>query len=311
MRNHSTGIEVRLDVDQDRVAVLLDRLVVDLRRRDSGRLRRRRRTVEGLYVWGAPGRGKTMLVDRFTAALGAIAHSRWHFHDFVDLLQVRITAHARHPGAIDRAFGDLLTVGGVDLRVLVFDEFHVHDSGTATLLIRLLREVSARGITLVATSNSAPRDLLPDPVFREVFEPGVAALRRLTRTVELAGDHDYRRSDLQSAGGFVCGRVFGAESFADVCGRPRSARDYLHAIDERALREGWRIENIPLLDRCPLDHAVRFTHLVDVAFDRGVPLWLSTPHPVADLIASCTNVPGGTRLQSRLSALPQVANSRV
>lgn len=305
MTETSTVVESQLDPDQALAKAALDRIAGQLLTSESWW--RRRRSVRGLYLWGSPGRGKTMLVDRFADRLSGAAHRRWHFHEFFDLLQEKVSVHARRPAALDHALDDLLTTPGDALRVLVFDEFHIHDPGSATLLIRLLREIGDRRITLVATANVPPEGLLPDPVFHPAFAPGVVALTDLTRTLELVGDRDYRLGGAGVDGGFVSRPMSGARSFADVCGRPVSARDYLDAASSAGpAGTGWHICEIPLLDLCPVDHSVRFVHLVDVAVDRGIPLWLSTHQPVADLLASSARVRDGQRLRSRLGALPLV-----
>jgi predicted ATPase len=56
-------------------------------------------------------------------------------------------------------------------RLLFFDELHIHDSGDARLLTRLLYHVFTRKLTVLATSNYAPDNLLPNPVWHHIFEP--------------------------------------------------------------------------------------------------------------------------------------------
>src|SRR5690606_24128916 len=114
----------------------------------------------GLYVHGAVGRGKTWLCDQFFEQLPSSEKRRVHFHSFFrelhrDIWNHRLDNPTAARNAVDRAVAELLD--GVNL--LYFDEFHVHDSGDATLVLRVLDDVLASDVTLLATSNYAPADL--------------------------------------------------------------------------------------------------------------------------------------------------------
>lgn len=142
----------------------------------------------GAYVFGEVGRGKTWLLDAVTAQIQIDGLARHHFHGFFRAYHDAIAEHFPAGGATDLAFDDLLE--GVE--VLFFDEFHVHDSGNASLLFGLLRRVLDRGIVLLTSSNYAPEGLLPDPDLHDVFEPAIDLLERSLTLVELSGDRDLR-----------------------------------------------------------------------------------------------------------------------
>jgi cell division protein ZapE len=78
--------------------------------------------------------------------------------------------------------------------LLFIDEFHAHDPGDAMLLARLVRAASQRRIPLVATSNYAPDDLLPNPMHQHLVLPLVQMLKEVCRLVNVDGPVDYRRS---------------------------------------------------------------------------------------------------------------------
>ena len=85
--------ELAADAAQGKAAAALQRLYDDLKRDDARtRVWRRRiaqlagrpvQPVRGLYLWGSVGRGKTLLMDLFFAALPFDAKLRRHFHRFM------------------------------------------------------------------------------------------------------------------------------------------------------------------------------------------------------------------------------------
>src|SRR5499426_1745941 len=63
-------------------------------RRESGAAQ-----LKGVYIFGAVGRGKTMLMDLFFAASPVVRKRRVHFHEFMSEVHERIYAmrqHAKH-----------------------------------------------------------------------------------------------------------------------------------------------------------------------------------------------------------------------
>ncbi|BCW37042.1 hypothetical protein StoSoilA2_30980 [Arthrobacter sp. StoSoilA2] len=80
-----------------------------------------------------------------------------------------------------------------DIDVLFFDEFHVHDVGDGMFIARLLRTAAQRRIPLVVTSNYAPDDLLPNPLWHDHFVPTIEAIKEMMDIVEVNGPADFRR----------------------------------------------------------------------------------------------------------------------
>ncbi|MCO7273464.1 MULTISPECIES: cell division protein ZapE [Cellulosimicrobium] len=105
------------------------------------------------------------------------------------------------PGTVDAAIDDLLRGS----TLLYLDELHLHDTGDATLLTRLLRRAFEAGVVVLATSNYEPGTLLPNPLWHHVAEPGIALLRAHLDVVELAGATDYRALGGRGRAGFAAG----------------------------------------------------------------------------------------------------------
>lgn len=160
-------------------------------------LRDKPRPVRGLYVYGEVGRGKTMLMDLFFAAVPFPEKRRLHFHEFMDEVHRGVAAFRKSPkGSADNAdpieavVRPMLKSG---LRVLCLDEFHVHDITNAMLLDRLFEKLFAGGVVLVSTSNVMPDGLYKDGLNRQLFLPFIARLKQETEVVGLPSEQDYRR----------------------------------------------------------------------------------------------------------------------
>lgn len=146
-----------------------------------------------VYLWGPPGGGKTWLLDAFFDAVPVEQKRRLHFHDFFRELHARtFEGYGRKGFREQSAFAEGLDALLGDARLLCFDEFHVSGPADAAFVTRLLRQVLERGIVLVATSNYAPDDLLPDPMFHHLFEPGIELIHRHLTVACLNAGVDYR-----------------------------------------------------------------------------------------------------------------------
>lgn len=155
---------------------------------------------ESIYLWGAVGRGKSWLLEEYFALLPDHGRQRVHLHTFLSGLQ---SALADAPGKAEQVIASYRT----DTRVLLFDEFLLHDVADAHLLNRWLPRALAAGVRILATSNYPPQRLLPDPLFHEAALPVIRAIESGFHVIELGGTRDHR---LSAAPGGVSGLAPGS-----------------------------------------------------------------------------------------------------
>lgn len=150
----------------------------------------------GLYVHGAVGRGKTMLMDMFFELVPAKRKRRAHFHDFMADAHSRIHAHRQKLKNGETKETDPVPPVAAQLFdeawVLCFDEFSVTDIADAMLLSRLFEQLFKLGCVLVATSNVEPDQLYRDGLNRQLFLPFVGLLKDNVDILNLDARTDYR-----------------------------------------------------------------------------------------------------------------------
>jgi cell division protein ZapE len=311
-------------------------------------LRRRRwyistsRPVQGLYLWGGVGIGKTMIMDYFYESL-TMKKLRLHFHAFMQ--QIHQELH------LSQGMANPLTIIGKRLAreypVICFDEFLVTNVADAMILAELLKAMFAGGICLLATANLAPDQLYINGLQRERFLPAIDLLQRHTRVWHLALEHDYRRKNEGEISSYffplgeaaeqslwralryfsageafdqqpllICGREIAVKQrtqkvvwfdFNVICGRPRSQNDYL-AISK--IYPVVLVSNVPGLENVSKDLVMSFIHLVDVLYDAGTRLMLSAAVPIGQLYTRGEFRQAFQRIESRLIEMHSIPWAR-
>ena len=261
--------------------------------------------IQGLYIWGSVGRGKTLLVDLFFEALPFDNKLRMHFHDFMQFVHADLKVLGNR--------SDPLLAVAERLRarttVLCFDEFHVSDIADAMLLGRLFEALFDKGTALVTTSNSRPDELYKGGLQRERFLPAIKLIESNTQVVHLHSATDYRLRALQRESVYhspvgdaaqaamsrcytdLASDVAECASTIQILGREVSVRAIAHGcawFDFDVLCRGMRsasdyveiskifhtllLSKVPILNDSDSDATLRFMHLVDTLYDRNVNL---------------------------------------
>lgn len=297
-------------------------------------------TPQGLYLVGGVGRGKSMLMDLFFACADLPRKRRIHFHQFMQechrRLHARKKSHPDEPDPIPPLADSIAT----EAALLCFDEFQVHDITDAMILGRLFEALFARGVVVVATSNTAPDDLFKGRPGRDAFLPFIALIKQRLDVLVLDAARDYRRDRilglptwhaplggraeraLDAAFKELTGKAAGEPcrlavlgrwlelpqvfrgvaraEFEDLCGRNLGPADYLALATHIHTLV---LDGVPRLGPENADRARRFITLVDALYEHRCKLVASAEAPPDRLYERGENAAMFERTASRLTEM--------
>lgn len=272
--------------------------------------------VQGLYMWGGVGRGKTWLMDMFYESLPGDRKLRLHFHRFMKKVQEDLMALQGQENPLDIIADEFKK----QTDILCFDEFFVSDITDAMILGTLLEGLFARGISLVATSNIIPDDLYRNGLQRARFLPAIEQIKQYCDVMNVDAGIDYRLRTLTQAHLFLSpinnetrqhlNEVFVklagklgkpnpilevnhrkmqainategvlAISFKTLCEEPRSPNDYIYLSN---CYHTVLLYDVPIMGTSEENSSRRFIALIDEFYERKVKLIINAQAPMESL----------------------------
>ena len=295
----------------------------------------RKKQVNGMYLHGPVGVGKTYLSDLFYDYVPEKRKARFHFHQFMQQVDAQLRQLQGQKDPLLRIAATL----SKSIRLLCFDEYMVHDVAHAMILAELLQALFAHNIVLVATSNTKPDDLYPNGPQRERFLPAIELIKKNCYVQALENHADYRRGRAPQEQAYLYPLNEDAEKgllrqfaalpgavtqggelsiqqrfipfvkstnsaiwfeFNVICNLPRSQLDYLELADRFDVII---VSNIPKLSANDTVKVILLTNFIDVMYDRGIRLVISAAVALPDLYVEGEMQTSFQRALSRLEEM--------
>jgi len=322
------------DSAQKKLLVELDRLQEKVTIRSRSWFTKK--PLDGLYIYGSVGSGKTQLMDIFFQSLETSNKVRLHFHRFMQNLHNDMNRMTRQEDPIKRIVEKLARKADV----LCFDEFFVEDIGDAMMLARFLDRLFEVGIPLVATSNIHPEFLYEGGLHRDRFYPAIESIKKHCQIYELKTSQDYRLRNLEQEkiqlisgsketdeilskhfNSLAQGKIKLAQAieilgrnintkkisqgvawfyFNEICEGPRSSKDYIEISKEF---HTLLISDIPLLTESKENETRRFIALIDECYERKVNLIISSEKNIKEIYSGSKLLKPIERALSRLEEM--------
>lgn len=302
-----------------------------------GLTRRRAEPLQGLYIFGDVGRGKSMLMDLFFETAPVERKRRVHFHAFLQDVHARFNDFRNNNAEGGDPIPSVVAALADEAWLLCFDELQVVNIVDAMILGRLFEGLLARDVVIVATSNRPPDDLYKDGLQREKFLPFIDLIKGRLDILQLGAARDYRlermlgmrvyhqplddqasvdldRYFAELTEGYnaapdkieVKGRIVeiraaaagvGRTTFNNLCAKALGPADYLE-IAERY--HTLILDDIPRMGDALQSEARRFITLIDALYENKVNLICSADAPPQELYVLGEGAFEFERLVSRL-----------
>ena len=275
---------------------------------------------KGFYLHGGVGVGKTMILDFFYDLISE-KKLRLHFNEF--MLNFHNFVHENKKKEDENIINLFVKDLKSKALLIYFDEFQVTNIVDAMILGKLFDKIFNENIKIILTSNTQISELYKDGLQRDQFKPFIEIMKKKTIEHELIIEDDYRKSKenqndryffpLNQESNFKMNKFFriisknkkkttrsldikGREflikefyegvvrfTFDELCDKNLGAEDYLEIAK---VSKFMAIDNIPQFDDINSNQQHRFITLIDIVYDKKIPIALTSEKSLEELTSS-------------------------
>ena len=292
---------------------------------------------KAFYLYGGVGVGKTMILDFFYDLISA-KKLRLHFNEF--MLNFHDFVHENKNKEDENIINLFVKDLKSKALLIYFDEFQVTNIVDSMILGKLFDKIFSENIKIIVTSNIQISDLYKDGLQRDQFKPFIEIMKKKTLEHELVIEDDYRKSKenqndryfspLNQESNFKMNKFFriiskdrkkttqsldikGREflikefyegvvrfTFDELCDKNLGAEDYLEIAK---VSKFIVIDKIPKFDDINSNQQHRFITLVDIVYDKKIPIAVTAEKNLDELTSSKSLKEPFNRTISRLYEL--------
>jgi cell division protein ZapE len=264
----------------------------------------------GFYLHGEVGVGKTMLLNFFFNQLN-IPKKRMHFNEF--MINFHDFRHINKLKKKNNSIETFVNNLSKKIELLYLDEFQVTNIVDAMILGKLFETIFKSRIKVLISSNIQIKNLYKEGLQREQFIPFIKIIKKFSIEHEIIINQDYRKSKISKHERFfyplneqttfnvnktyrqltkgkknskielkIKGRKFIINSFFegfarfnfnDLCVDNLGPEDYISIGDKCNFIT---IDNIPNFNDETVNQQQRFITLIDVLYEKKIPLLVSS-----------------------------------
>jgi cell division protein ZapE len=272
------------------------------------------------YLMGDVGVGKTMILNFFYNHINT-TKQRFHFNEF--MIKFHDFRHSHENKDKNNSIEIFVKELKKKSKLIYLDEFQVTNIVDAMILGKLFEVIIEEDIKIIITSNIKIKDLYKDGLQREQFLPFLNLMKKFSIEHELIIDEDYRKIGLTKLKRFffpldektnfkmnqlfreitkgkkfslqkilVKGRTFEIKNyyeriakfnFTDLCDLNIGSEDYIEIANHCSFIT---IENIPKFNDENINTQQRFITLIDILYEKKIPLLISANSKLDDLNTS-------------------------
>ena len=272
------------------------------------------------YLNGDVGVGKTMILDFFYNLI-MISKQRFHFNEF--MIKFHDFRHAQEKKGKNNSIESFVKELKKKSSLIYLDEFQVTNIVDAMILGKLFEVIFKENIKIIVSSNTKIENLYKEGLQREQFIPFINLIQKFSIEYELIIEEDYRKIGITKLERFffplnektnfkinqlfreltkkkkasiknilVKGREFKIKifyegiarfNFEDLCKKNIGSEDYIKITDQCNFII---IENIPNFNDENANEQNRFITLIDIFYEKKMPLLLSSNNMLDELGSS-------------------------
>ena len=151
-----------------------------------------KKKIQGLYIWGDVGRGKTLITQLFLKNIKSKDIASFHYIDFMNYIHNKLSDYSGFKNPLNKISKNLNKKNNI----LFIDEFQVEDIADAMIIGNILLSLIDLGTKIILTSNVHPDDLYKDGLQRQKFLKSINLLKEKIEIFKLKGNIDYRTRNI-------------------------------------------------------------------------------------------------------------------